>query len=212
MSLNAIEINTVESGSQTVKPQLRLVCTDAKLISNTQKTSLEFNLIKATLLQNHPELFRNKTRPLAHDIREQILDVYSEFNSKAVLRFLRYIFSTARYLEAIALNVKRVRYNLDLTISYISANNPSFISTEQRKTAANHLAGQLNNYRKPKGLKQFSTKKRKAYFDSLESLDHRFDTNTYFFEHAEFDRFLTEQANTAKQKECPTNNLWPDNF
>jgi hypothetical protein len=200
-------ISNTQDKLNTLQPELKIVNNDEKVISKTQKTLIEFNLIKSTLLKNHPELFKNKRSPIAHDIREQILDTYPEFSSKTVLRFLRYIFATARYLEAIALNTDRVRYNLDLT-------KTSFISTEHRKTAANYLVEQLNNYRTPKGLKWFSTKQRKSFFNSLESLDHRFDTNRYFYDHEEFNIFLAEQEISTKQDEnySINDNMWPDNF
>lgn len=187
-----------------MQSQLKINNNEEKVISKTQKTLIEFNLIKSTLSKNHPELFKSKRTPLAHDIREQILDAYPEFSSKVVLRFLRSIFATARYLEAIALNTDRVRYNLDLT-------KTSFISTEQRKTAANYLVGQLNNYRTEKGLNWFSTKQRKSFFNSLESLDHRFDTNRYYYDHEEFDKFLEQKEKSTKQDEID-NYMWPDNF
>jgi hypothetical protein len=208
------EENIISDNANVSQPQLTIVNNKEEVISKTQKVSIEFNLIKSTLFKNHPELFKIKRTPLAHDIREQILDTYPEFNSKVVLKFLRNVFATARYLEAIVLNTTRLRYNLDLTTSYISTNNPSFISTEQRKTAANYLVTQLNNYKTEKGLKWFSTKQRKSFFNSLESLDHRFDTNRYFYDHEEFDRFLVEQENSIEQEEnySINDNMWPDNF
>ena len=47
-----------------------------KVISNTEKTRNAFYQIKKLLSENHPELFQSKKMPLAHDIREQILDAY----------------------------------------------------------------------------------------------------------------------------------------
>jgi hypothetical protein len=84
-----------------------------KVISNTEKTRTEFYLIKYLLTNTLPQLFKYKTRPLAHDIREQILDKYPEFESKNVLRFLRFIFSTVNYLEVITVNADTVLKSLD---------------------------------------------------------------------------------------------------
>lgn len=195
----------LQNGSNTLQSQINN--SEVKTISNTQKVLLEFKLIKSTLTNNHPELFRDKKSPLAHDIREQILDIYPQFNSDVVLRFLRYIFSTANYLEAMALNSDRVRYNLNLTTT-------SFISTEHRKMSANYLVDKLNNYKTPKGLKWFSTEQRHALFNSLESLDHRFDTERYYIEHQEFNKFLIVQENAALKDEHYnlSENMWPDNY
>jgi hypothetical protein len=189
-----------------LQSQFKTQNNEKKTLSKTQQTLLEFKLIKSTLIQNHPELFKNKKSPLAHDIREQILDIYPDFNSDVVLRFLRYVFSTANYLEAISLNTDRCRYNLNLSPT-------SFISTEQRKTAANYLVAQLNNYKNEKGLKWFSNEQRHAFFNSLESLDHRFDTERYEIEHEEFNKFLLaqEKANQKDEVYNLSDNMWPDN-
>ena len=176
-------------------------------ISNTKKNLIEFKRIHHTLSKNHQELFKIKKSPLAHDIREQILDAYPEFENKYVLKFLRYIFSTPEYLEAMALNVERVRYNLNGTTT-------SFISTEHRKAAANHLAKKLNNYHTEKGLKRFTTEQRTSYFNSLESLDHRFETERYSIEHDLFKDFLL-QENKSNEKDKTyqlSESMWPNNF
>lgn len=196
------------------KPELFIVETNEQTaniidlpLSKTKRKKIEFKRIQSTLQSEHPALFKNRTMPLAHDIREQILLAYPTFDNGELLRFLRSIFATASYLEAIVINTDKVRYNLDLSAT-------SFISTEQRKTAANYLVGQLNNYHNPKGLTKFTKERRHELFNMLESLDHRFDTHRYSVEHDQYNEFLTikEQALEKDEKYNLSDSMWPDNY
>jgi len=176
-------------------------------LSQTVIKDQAFQRAKRKLSKNHPELFVSRTNVLAHDIREQILKAYPEFENYAVLRFLRSIFATNVYLETIVKNQVKVRYNLDMSTT-------SFISTEQRKTAANYLLNQLNNYRTPKKRAKLTAKQRHSFFDSLTSLDQRFDVERYTHDHEEFTRFLQEEMKGKEENGIYklTENMWPDNF
>jgi hypothetical protein len=103
-------------------------------------------------------------------------------------------------------NADKVRYNLNLSPT-------SFISTEQRKTSANHLVSQLNNYRTAKCSKLFTTERRHDLFNMLKSLDHRFDTLRYSIEHDEYINFLKiEKQSLEKDKKYKlSDTMWPDN-
>lgn len=178
-----------------------------KPISKTKRIKVGKKILHYRLLKDAPELFLKRDKPLTHEIREQILEKYPDVENDVVLRYLHDVFATASYLEAIVKNNSKVRLNLDLT-------ETSFISTEQRKKAANYLVIKMNDYRKPKTRAKYSHAERLRLYDVLISLDSRFDVQRYELDKEEFLRYLKEerQANTVDKQYGLTETMWPDNF